>query len=266
MPVAELQQLVRDLATTVRTLADRGGPRLPAVAKPEVEPAPGDRRGAPADSPSPAPAASAFVPGEIPRDAPREARLGILEQQVRQCRQCRLAGTRRSTVFGEGAAAARVMFIGEGPGADEDRTGRPFVGRSGQLLTRMLAAIGLPREQVFIANIVKCRPPGNRDPLPDETAACRPFLDAQIEAISPDVIVCLGRPSAQTLLNSRIALTALRGQQHKLARRDVLVTYHPSFLLRTPGKKREAWADLLALRKLLADKGLAPPLPEPWWK
>jgi len=200
-------------------------------------------------------------------EASKEARLSFIEQQAKACQACRLAQGRKKVVFGEGSPSARVMFIGEGPGAEEDRTGRPFIGKSGQLLTKMLAAIGIARQDVYIANVVKCRPPQNRDPMPDETATCRPFLDAQIEAIGPEVIVCLGRPSAQSVMSDRSSsLSALRSRLHKLGKRDLLVTYHPAFLLRNPVKKRDAWADLVMLRELLVRKGLIPALPAPWWK
>jgi DNA polymerase len=145
------------------------------------------------------------------------------------------------------------MFIGEAPGADEDRQGEPFVGRAGQLLTSMIRAIGLRREDVYIANVLKCRPPGNRDPRPDEARACRDYLDRQIELVSPALIVAVGRIAAQNLLGTDAPLARLRGQVHALGneRRPVLVTYHPAYLLRSPGEKRKAWQDLLLARQLV---------------
>ncbi len=161
------------------------------------------------------------------------------------CRRCPLSGQRTHLVFGAGDPEAGVMFVGEGPGAEEDRQGEPFVGAAGQLLTRMLAAMGLRREEVYITNVVKCRPPGNRDPEPAEIAACLPFLKAQIEAIRPRILVTLGRVAAQALLGRPGAsLGALRGRFHRLGDILVLATYHPAFLLRRPEYKRGAWEDL----------------------
>jgi DNA polymerase len=144
------------------------------------------------------------------------------------------------------------MFIGEAPGADEDRQGEPFVGRAGQLLTSMLKALGLAREDVFIANVLKCRPPGNRDPRPDEARACRDYLERQIELVAPTLIVAVGRIAAQNLLGTDAALARLRGQVHALGERrwPLLVTYHPAYLLRSPGEKRKAWQDLLLARSV----------------
>lgn len=160
------------------------------------------------------------------------------------CKRCGLSQTRKNLVFGEGNPTASVLFIGEGPGADEDRQGRPFVGKSGELLTRMIEAMGLTRNDVFIANIVKCRPPGNRDPEPGEILSCIPVLRRQIEIINPKLIVCLGRVSAQSLLSTKDSITRLRGSFHKYEGIDLLVTFHPAYLLRSPEKKRDAWADL----------------------
>ncbi|MBU1221793.1 uracil-DNA glycosylase [Myxococcota bacterium] len=160
------------------------------------------------------------------------------------CKRCGLSQTRKNLVFGEGNQSASVLFIGEGPGADEDRQGRPFVGKSGELLTRMIEAMGLTRNDVFIANIVKCRPPGNRDPEPGEILTCIPVLRRQIEIIKPKLIVCLGRVSAQSLLSTKDSITRLRGSFHKYEGIDLLVTFHPAYLLRSPEKKRDAWADL----------------------
>ena len=144
------------------------------------------------------------------------------------------------------------MLIGEGPGADEDRTGVPFVGRSGMILDRIFAAAGLPRETLYITNIVKCRPPRNRDPATDEIQACRPYLNRQIEALNPRLIVAMGRPSAQSLLRKGQSLSALRGRIHALGGTPLLVTYHPAYLLRSPAQKPGAWADWRRIRDLLA--------------
>ena len=157
---------------------------------------------------------------------------------------------------GKGLQRAELMIIGEAPGADEDRKGEPFVGRAGQLLNAMLAAIGLAREQVYIANIVKCRPPGNRDPKDDEIAACSPFLDRQIELIGPQVIIALGRFAANRLTGTDKALGALRGRWSRYRGVALLPTYHPAYLLRNPAAKREAWEDL---KRVAADLGLEIP-------
>jgi DNA polymerase len=173
--------------------------------------------------------------------------LDIIRTDLGDCTRCPLHRTRKNIVFGEGAPAARLMFIGEGPGADEDLQGRPFVGRAGQLLTRMIQAMGLRREDVYITNIVKCRPPGNRDPEPLEIETCFPFLERQIGAISPEVIVALGRVSAGTLLGTKAPLSRLRGRFHDRGGIPIMPTYHPSFLLRQEEERRwkgEAWADL----------------------
>lgn len=174
-----------------------------------------------------------------------------LEQAVRHCTQCTLHTSRTQTVFGVGNRHAQWMVIGEAPGADEDRKGEPFVGRAGQLLNAMLLAIGLQREQVFIANILKCRPPNNRDPDPEEVNCCMPYLQRQIELVNPRLILCVGRIAAQNLLATDTPIGKLRGTVHHLGaqRKPVVVTYHPAYLLRSPNEKRKAWADLqLALQ------------------
>lgn len=182
-----------------------------------------------------------------------------LSAAVKTCTLCPLHATRTQGVFGVGNRAASWMVIGEAPGADEDRQGEPFVGRAGQLLNSMLKAIGLAREQVFIANILKSRPPNNRDPRPEEVRACLPYLFRQIELVNPRVILCVGRIAAQTLLQTDTPIGKLRGQLHRIAaNRPMIVTYHPAYLLRSPGEKRKAWSDLLlALRTFdeLASEG-----------
>ena len=165
---------------------------------------------------------------------------------VRACTACGLHETRTQTVFGVGDRQAQWMVIGEAPGMDEDRQGEPFVGRAGQLLNSMLRAMGLAREQVFIANILKSRPPHNRDPLPEEVQACIPFLYRQIELVNPRLILCVGRIAAQTLLETSDTIGKLRGVVHRIASdRPMIVTYHPAYLLRSPAEKRKAWADLV---------------------
>jgi DNA polymerase len=170
-----------------------------------------------------------------------------LESTVKACTLCDLHRTRTQTVFGVGDRQAQWMVIGEAPGADEDAQGEPFVGRAGQLLNSMLKACGLKREQVFIANILKCRPPQNRDPTPTESACCTPYLHRQIELVDPKLILCVGRIAAQNLLNTDTPIGKLRGRVHRLGprQRPVVVTYHPAYLLRSPGEKRRAWDDLV---------------------
>jgi DNA polymerase len=169
-----------------------------------------------------------------------------LETAVKNCTLCPLHLTRTQGVFGVGNRTARWMIIGEAPGADEDRQGEPFVGRAGQLLNSMLKAIGLRREEVFIANILKSRPPNNRDPKAEEVQACIPYLFRQVELIDPTLILCVGRIAAQTLLDTTTTIGKLRGRVHQLASgRPMIVTYHPAYLLRSPVEKRKAWADLV---------------------
>lgn len=174
-----------------------------------------------------------------------------LEQAVKACTACGLREGCTQTVFGVGNRQAEWLVIGEAPGADEDKQGEPFVGRAGQLLNSMLAAIGLKREQVYIANILKCRPPGNRDPKPEEAALCRAFLERQIALIQPKLILAVGRIAAQNLLATDTPIGRLRGHVHQLHGIPVVVTYHPAYLLRSPGEKRKAWTDLqFAVRTL----------------
>lgn len=179
-----------------------------------------------------------------------------LRAAVAACTRCPLHETRTQTVFGVGDPRARWMFIGEAPGAEEDRQGEPFVGRAGQLLTSMIRAIGLRREDVYIANVLKCRPPGNRDPRPDEVRHCRGYLERQIELVAPTVIVAVGRIAAQNLLGTDVALARLRGRVHSLGTRGwpLIVTYHPAYLLRSPGEKRKAWQDLLFARQVVRER------------
>ncbi len=177
-----------------------------------------------------------------------------LEARVCNCTLCDLHATRTKPVFGVGHREARLMFVGEAPGAEEDRQGEPFVGRAGKLLDAMLRAIGRDRASVYIANILKCRPPNNRDPAPEEAAACTPYLWRQIELVRPDLIVALGRIAAQRLLGTGSSLARLRGAVHTLepTGTPLIVTYHPAYLLRSPGEKRKAWQDLKFARDFIA--------------
>ncbi|HLA75794.1 MAG TPA: uracil-DNA glycosylase [Gammaproteobacteria bacterium] len=176
-----------------------------------------------------------------------------LERAVSVCTRCRLHETRTQTVFGVGNRRADWMVIGEAPGAEEDRQGEPFVGRAGQLLNAMLKAIGLAREEVYIANILKSRPPHNRDPLPDEVAACEPYLLRQIELVQPKIILAVGRIAAQNLLKTDTKIGLLRGKRHTYPGTAIplVVTYHPAYLLRAPAEKRKAWEDLQFARRVL---------------
>ncbi len=168
---------------------------------------------------------------------------------IKDCQRCGLAQSRTNLVFGEGREDAGVMFIGEAPGRDEDLQGKPFVGRCGQLLTKIVESIKMSREDVYIANILKCRPPENRDPLPDEIGHCEPYLKQQIELINPRIICALGRIAAQTLLKTTASLSALRGKLHSYQGIKLIVTYHPAALLRNPHYKRPTWEDMKFLRK-----------------
>ncbi len=183
--------------------------------------------------------------------------LSGLEAEIAACMECTLGETRRNLVFGVGSADADLMFIGEAPGAEEDAQGEPFVGRAGKLLTKIIIAMGLKREDVYIANILKCRPPGNRNPNALEVAHCRPYLNRQIEIIQPKVLVCLGGIAAKTLLNTEAAVGSLRGHFHNYEGIPVLVTYHPAYLLRNSAGKVPVWEDM---KTVLAKMGL--PVPE----
>jgi uracil-DNA glycosylase len=207
-------------------------------------------------------AASIVVPppAAAPREVPRD--WAGLRAAVKDCQACKLCATRTNTVFGVGSETAPLMVVGEGPGADEDAQGEPFVGRAGKLLDEMLKAIGRSRRQdeggkaVFIANVVKCRPPGNRDPEADEVEACRPYLDRQIELVKPKLIVALGRIAAQRLLATDAPLSRLRGPLHHYGptQTPVLVTYHPAYLLRSPREKAKSWEDLKKIHRFLAER------------
>jgi DNA polymerase len=176
--------------------------------------------------------------------AERAAALQIIREDIGDCVRCALHKGRNKIVFADGSPVARLMFVGEGPGADEDAQGLPFVGRAGQLLNNMIAAMGLKREEVYIANVVKCRPPGNRTPEPEEANTCSQFLFRQIDVVRPQVLVALGATAATYLLGARQPLAGLRGRVHSVRGCQLIVTYHPAYLLRDPRQKKEAWADL----------------------
>ena len=198
---------------------------------------------------TPFPAPPAVSAATKPAD--KAAALRIIREDIGDCTRCVLHKGRNKLVFADGSPNARLMFVGEGPGADEDAQGLPFVGRAGQLLNNMITAMGLKREEVYIANVVKCRPPGNRTPEPEEANTCSPFLFRQIDVVRPEVIVALGATAATYLLGQRQPLAGLRGRLHSFRGTKLIVTYHPAFLLRDPRQKKEAWADLqIAMREL----------------
>ena len=203
----------------------------------------------------------------LPRDAPEPLEASVqktvhvssegmdwpeLRDCVANCTRCELSGTRTNTVFGVGNVEADWLIIGEAPGAEEDRRGEPFVGRAGQLLDQMLIAIGQSRDTVFIANILKCRPPNNRDPKPAEAAACRAYLERQIELIQPKIVLAVGKIAAQNLLGTDDPVGRMRGRAHDLGGIPLVVTYHPAYLLRSPSQKNKSWSDLCLAARLVA--------------
>jgi uracil-DNA glycosylase family 4 len=193
---------------------------------------------------------SSGTKSEEPRP-PQILSLEEIQKELGDCKRCKLYRTRRTIVFGEGNEKATLMFIGEGPGYDEDVQGRPFVGRAGQLLTKIIQSINIQREEVYIANIIKCRPPQNRNPEPDEIQSCNPFLMKQIRAIQPKIICALGTFSAQTLLKTDAKISALRGKFYDFEGIKVIPTYHPAFLLRNPERKKEVWEDMKKIAEWL---------------
>jgi DNA polymerase len=184
-----------------------------------------------------------------------DSSLDAIREDLGECIRCRLHETRTNIVFGEGNPQARLVFVGEGPGADEDASGRPFVGRAGQLLNKIIESIGFRRDQVYICNVVKCRPPGNRNPERDEADTCEPFLFRQLTFIQPQVIVALGLPAFQCLLKTKEGITRARGQWREWNGIKLMPTFHPAFLLRSPDKKRETWEDMKKVRDYLASQG-----------
>ncbi len=196
-----------------------------------------------------------ITPPRPPRQAPASqgSALDAIRAELGDCQQCGLHQGRRNIVFGVGNPAARVVVVGEAPGRDEDLSGEPFVGRSGQLLTRMLAAIGVAREDAYICNVLKCRPPRNRDPEPDEIATCSPFMTRQIQAIAPKVIITSGRFASQTVLGLDLSMGRLRGTIRSFHSIPVVPMYHPAYLLRNPSAKRAAYEDLLTVQSILLE-------------
>ncbi len=270
--VSDLRADLRTTAARLRRLLEREreaglttlvGTAPPVVAAPTPAPT-----SAPTSAPRPvappravatprvAPKKRAFVPRVGPLDLPADALVpfGTLPGEVSGCTRCALAETRTCTVFGEGAANADLVFCGEAPGYEEDQSGRPFVGRAGELLTAMIVGgLRLRREDVFILNTLKCRPPNNRTPVPDELAACRPHLSSQLAVLKPRVIVALGNAATRSLLGATTGITRLRGRVLDAFGAKVVPTYHPAYLLRNPAAKREAWVDLQKVTRLLAE-------------
>jgi DNA polymerase len=276
----DFAELVRDAAAYVSYLRDLGvvdagggAPEAPASPRPaaaaEVSTPAAPVQAAPVQAaplqaaPEPVPEAamaskkteppSLFGDDVAPLEGVSEETLEQIRADIGECIRCKLCEGRTKIVYGEGDAAARLMFVGEGPGADEDAMGRPFVGRAGQLLDKIIAAIGLKRENVFIDNVVKCRPPGNRKPERDESQTCQQFLFRQIAVIKPKVIVALGNTPAEALLGVKGGITKLRGQFYDYHGIKVMPTFHPAYLLRDPTKKREVWEDM---KKVKAELGI----------
>nr|WP_236673517.1 uracil-DNA glycosylase family protein [Comamonas sp. JC664] len=227
-------------------------PAAPPRAMPPAETRPPMSRplaaGAPTEVPRQAPPASVPLPGAASGARPT---LDEIRRDLGDCRRCKLCTGRKNLVFGSGNPRAELVFVGEGPGENEDLQGVPFVGAAGELLTKMIGAMGYRRDDVYICNVVKCRPPGNRNPEPDEIAACEPFLRAQLAAIQPKVVVALGKFAAQTLLRDSTAITRLRGNWRTYEGIQLMPTFHPAYLLRSPAEKRKAWEDLQAVMKVL---------------
>ena len=226
--------LIRSLKQHLETLSGLGITELPCPTGP-----------APAD---PMPSAVLAPPATQPN---KTERLAHVAQEAERCRRCPLHTSRTHMVFSDGTADAQLVFVGEAPGHDEDLQGIPFVGAAGQLLTRMIEAIGLKREQVYICNVLKDRPPGNRTPLPEEMEACLPFLQEQLAVVQPKVICALGATAARALLGPGAAITRVRGTLHDYHGTPVVPTFHPAYLLRNPDAKKQAWADLKLVRSLL---------------
>ena len=250
--------------TTVAPPADAVPPPAAAVPPPaaavpppaDAVPPPAAVASPPADAAPPpasgAVALSMFDRVEVPADGPPPERLAHVREQLGPCTRCKLHSGRTTLVFGVGNPDADLMFVGEAPGRDEDREGIPFVGRAGQLLTRIIEAIDLRRDDVYIANVIKCRPPDNRNPEPDEVQTCEPYLFAQIDCIRPRVIVALGSFAARTLLrDDRTSITRVRGKVFAFRGAKLIPTFHPAFLLRSPDRKRDVWEDMKLVRSLL---------------
>jgi uracil-DNA glycosylase len=275
-PRAELADLVRAARAHVEHLKDSGADDLAAAQDPRALLAslgaatpPRKRQPAnvpvpvpvPVPAPEPPPVPTATAPAPVD-PAERRHRLSLIAAEVIACTKCRLHEGRTQTVFARGNPDADIVFIGEGPGFEEDRQGLPFVGPAGQLLDKMIVAMGYHRDDVYVANVTKCRPPNNRKPEADEMAACMPFLQQQLDLVDPKVIVALGGTAVEGLLGTTVGITRLRGTWKLYRGRiPVMPTYHPAYLLRSPDKKREAWADLQAVMRRLGKE--PPPAKKP---
>jgi uracil-DNA glycosylase family 4 len=261
-PASELREIAARVRTQLETrgrsgmlgVSRRPSRRMAAAAAPAVATANTDGHAhAHAD-------AHGGSEGESASGTPVGARgLVVIREEIGECQRCRLAGGRKNIVFGVGNPQAHLVFVGEAPGADEDEQGEPFVGKAGQLLTKMIEAMGYAREDVYICNVIKCRPPGNRNPEPDEVAACEPFLKKQLAALRPRMIVTLGKFAAQCLLRDDTPISRLRGNFRTYEGISLMPTFHPAYLLRDPSKKKEAWTDLKAVNAALKKLGFEPP-------
>lgn len=235
-------------------LAERSAAKAPpplaqTLQRPAGQPSAPVARVAPPAVPARAPVAAPKV--QPPAAVVTGETLDEVRRELGECTRCKLCNGRKTIVYGSGNPRAELVFVGEGPGEEEDKTGVPFVGAAGQLLTKMIEAMKFSRDTVYICNVVKCRPPGNRNPEPDEIQACEPFLKAQLRVIKPKVIVALGKFAAQTLLREDMAITRLRGQWRSYEGIDLMPTFHPAYLLRSPDEKKKAWMDLQeVMRKL----------------
>lgn len=255
---AQLAAAAPAVPAAVVEVAETPGPPAESVAKPTTTPRlpPASKAASPTQSNPVVDAALEAYPGDPLVESERRTRLEVLTAEVAACTRCAaLVNCRTNTVFGEGSPTPRVVFFGEGPGADEDRSGRPFVGKAGQLLTKMIEACTFRREDVYILNTVKCRPPNNRNPEADEIEHCREYFENQLSILRPEYIVCLGAISSRALLRSKLSVGRLRGKLHRYFESKVLVTYHPAYLLRTPAAKKAAWDDL---QLMLRDAGIKP--------
>ncbi len=261
-PRVALAALAREARVMLEREVDRGRERIALTARdvqshghePPAMSEPRDLFGAAAAGGSVSGAVPAFAPPSVPALAPRQDLpddLGTLARMVSECRKCGLCGTRTNTVFADGSATAKLVFIGEAPGRDEDARGIPFVGRAGQLLDKMIAAIDLKRDEVYICNVLKCRPPENRTPAPDEVEQCQPYLEQQLALVRPALICALGLSAVQALLKTKSSMASLRGRTFEYRGIPLIPTYHPAALLRNPGLKRDAWEDMQRVRDTL---------------
>lgn len=245
-PRAAVAQIAREAKRHLAWLRDAGVRDVPPPSAPPARPA--QRPATPPAVEPPSRTPSKYSPADKGCGSPA---LLAVREELGECQRCKLGRGRTRLVFGVGNPSAELMFVGEGPGADEDRHGEPFVGRAGQLLTKMIEAMGYRREEVYIANVVKCRPPENRNPEPDEMDACEPFLRAQIAAVRPRVLVALGKTAVQALLRETTAISRLRGRWFSYEGVRLMPTFHPAYLLRSPDEKRKAWDDLQLVMKEL---------------